>query len=343
MRLFFTGYSKEYKKYFFDEVSKLKDLYRDSVDINWYEFVHVISKHIQVNIDDTSRDILQNYEKEVYRKYLVDSGVDLFSPKPSKKRKRYKHSYVTPVNIPKDDIYKSRFKKLSRKENVVLHDALGKKSTDILIDKFDINIRQLNIKELYENQWLGDEVINFYMKMLQERDIELCGYSKKRRSSHYYNTFFMFLLVDFEGYNYDNVRKWSRRFKIFHKDKIFCPVNVNYQHWSLLVIYIQEKKIIFYDSAGVNGKKYLEGALQYLVDEADKINYYFDKNDWTLISYADGLPSQENGYDCGVYIMMYADFITDNLPLVFSQEHIDLFRKKICLNILNGSLNYPLF
>ena len=181
--------------------------------------------------------------------------------------------------------------------------------------------------EIYENQWLNNDVIDFYMKMLHERDMMLCVQDKSRRSSHYYSCYFMTLLLPPNGYNYSN-EKLVEEVQCFRKEKIFCPINVNASHWSMLVIYIQEKRIAYYDSMQVHGKKYLDGALQYLVDESLTMNRPFDKEQWTLITYADGLPLQENDYDCGVFALMYADFITDDLPLVFGQQHMELFRKK---------------
>ena len=40
--------------------------------------------------------------------------------------------------------------------------------------------------EVYENQWLKGDAINFYMKILAECDMELCGDDINRRSLHYY-------------------------------------------------------------------------------------------------------------------------------------------------------------
>jgi sentrin-specific protease 1 len=43
-----------------------------------------------------------------------------------------------------------------------------------------------------------------------------------------------------------------------------------------------------------------------------------------------------SGYDCGVFTCMFADFISANRPLDFSQEHIPHCRKVIALAIMNG-------
>ena len=88
--------------------------------------------------------------------------------------------------------------------------------------------------------------------------------------------------------------------------------------------------------------KYLNGALRYLGDEAKKLGRGFLPNEWELVpTDLINTPQQLNGYDCGVFTIMFTDFLTDNLPLDFSQEHMLLFRKKICANIIRGSLIYP--
>jgi len=86
--------------------------------------------------------------------------------------------------------------------------------------------------------------------------------------------------------------------------------------------------------------KYLNGALRYLGDEAKKRKIVFSPGDWKLVSSDKYTPQQENGFDCGVFTIMFADFLTDNLPLAFSGEYMPLFRKKICANIIRDSLNY---
>ena len=106
-------------------------------------------------------------------------------------------------------------------------------------------------------------------------------------------------------------------------------------------MYIQEKRIQYYDSMSGLGTRYLNAALRYLGDEAKKRNIAgFDAADWTLIPSVDGTPQQNNGTDCGVFTVMFADFITDDLQLVFSQTDINLFRRKICANVLRGELKY---
>ena len=91
-----------------------------------------------------------------------------------------------------------------------------------------------------------------------------------------------------------------------------------------------------------NDSKYLQALLRYLKDEAKKISFDFNEKDWTLFV-DDAIPKQDNGYDCGVFVCMFADFLTDNLPFAFSQADMDLFRKKIFVSIKRQKIGYPYY
>ncbi|KAI2509478.1 Ulp1 protease family [Fragilaria crotonensis] len=62
-----------------------------------------------------------------------------------------------------------------------------------------------------------------------------------------------------------------------------------------------------------------------------------DAEEWKLIPTRDDTPRQLNGFDCGVFTCMFADFLSNDCPLVFSQKHITQCRERIALSIMNGS------
>lgn len=62
-------------------------------------------------------------------------------------------------------------------------------------------------------------------------------------------------------------------------------------------------------------------------------------SEWTVITQEAGVPQQgSNGNECGVFTMMCADFLSDNLPMTYSLQEIDYFRLKIAADILRGNL-----
>ncbi len=59
-------------------------------------------------------------------------------------------------------------------------------------------------------------------------------------------------------YNYMNIQRWFSKVPqkdIFKLKYIICPVNIDNVHWTIAVIFMEEKRIQWYDSCGGTGKK----------------------------------------------------------------------------------------
>ena len=222
----------------------------------------------------------------------------------------------------------------------------GPRNDEVLIDKFNVEMRRKDLTTLRDGSWLNDEVINFYMQLLKQREARLCEVDPTRLPNRYMNSFFVHKLLDAEGkYVYSNVRRWTKAFDVFQSDKVFFPVNLSNTHWTLAVVHVQERYIAYYDSMAGTGMKYLKALLQWVQDEhKDKKGSELDTSDWRLEPCdAESTPQQMNGVDCGVFTTMFADFLSDALPLMsFQQMHIPMFRRKIAHFILNGELDYPI-
>jgi sentrin-specific protease 1 len=221
----------------------------------------------------------------------------------------------------------------------------------LLIDKFATPMTQEKIICLRPRIWLNDEVINFYMILLEERDKKLIRInpSSGRIMSHYFNSFFMEKLLgpNHDKYAYSNVERWTKKFDIFARDKIFIPINISKSHWTIAVLFMKIKEIHYYDSSMDDLEmKYLEELRHWLIDDAKaKKGLDLDTSDWKLIPQPQ-CPQQANGFDCGVFSIMIADFLTDDLPVMeglYSQINMPYFRSKIMRDILRGKLNYPIF
>lgn len=106
-------------------------------------------------------------------------------------------------------------------------------------------------------------------------------------------------------------------------------------HWCLAVIDPPEKRIVYFDSLGDQGiqcRKHLFQSVaptlfdfvagvavaamscavhRYLQDEhQDKRKAPMDTSGWDISSPADKLPQQRNGFDCGVFLCIFADYFT---------------------------------
>ncbi|KAH0501645.1 Sentrin-specific protease 2 [Microtus ochrogaster] len=85
---------------------------------------------------------------------------------------------------------------------------------------------------------------------------------------------------------------------------------------------------------GPNGQKrpdILVMIFQYLQDES-KVRRDIDLNpmEWKQHSMtAEEIPLQLNQSDCGMFTCKYADYISREQPITFSQQHVPLFRKQM--------------
>jgi Ulp1 family protease len=244
-----------------------------------------------------------------------------------------------------EELIQKRRANLSPEELATFQSAIEYPSNEVLTEKFNIDMTRTKFRDLRPRTWLNDEIINFYMCLLMERDEKLSDESVNavRRTSHYFNSFFMCKLLTECGYNYGAVKRWSKKFDVFEKDKIFIPINIRNTHWTLAVVYVLKKEIAYYDSMSGVGRQYLSALLRWLQDEAkEKKGITLDVSDWTLIDSHEGedVPQQHNGFDCGVFTTICADYISDDLPLVYSQQEMPLNRAKIGAAILRGVIEY---
>ena len=94
----------------------------------------------------------------------------------------------------------------------------------------------------------------------------------------------------------------------------------------------------FCPEQGGDGMHYLENIKRYIEDEhMDKKKTPLSCSDeWNLVPCQMNTPRQKNGYDCGVFTCMFADFLSKDCPLVFGQDHVNQCRNRIALSILEG-------
>ena len=169
------------------------------------------------------------------------------------------------------------------------------------------NFRRLryNANDKATEKWLDDSVINGFLKLAKERDKE-----KNSEKCVFLHSSFATKLFDIvktgspDGYDYNSVavlQRYQRRFKdenIFQHEMAFIPVNVSDQHWVLLVIFIQEKKIKLYDSLNYGGlDTMVASTFRYLKEEHRRLygNNMITEG-WTLeAANKEEDPQQSNG------------------------------------------------
>jgi sentrin-specific protease 1 len=224
------------------------------------------------------------------------------------------------------------------------------KETKVLVDVRQQQVTRKQLLCMDYGTWLNDEAINTYCVLMQERDT-LMRHNPPGTLDHppppcnFFSSFFLTQLFMNDGkYNYGNVQKWTipRKLEtngldlegfsnIFDLDLLLFPANINNAHWSLAVIDLKKQEFVYYDSMGGNaeGMDILNHLAQWLQDESiNKRGVQIDVSGWKRIFPSD-IPKQVNGYDCGLFTLMYADRLGMGLPFEFNQDQMDAIRVKV--------------
>lgn len=207
----------------------------------------------------------------------------------------------------------------------------GGSQDEILSEGFRLTITRKDLQTLSHLNWLNDEVINFYMNLLVERSKQ-----PDLPSAYTFNTFFFPKL---RSSGYSAVRRWTKKVDIFSVDLILVPVHLGV-HWCLSVVDFRNKSITYFDSMGGNNDEACRILLNYLKQESeDKKGQKMETSGWSLKSKRPNeIPQQMNGSDCGMFTCKYAEYITKDRSITFTQKHMPYFRKRMVWEILNRKL-----
>ena len=165
----------------------------------------------------------------------------------------------------------------------------------------------------------------------------------------FYSTFFYSKLTEDSkdngrvvdsAYCYANVRRWTTRAKVnvFACELALIPINFSNTHWALAKVSFDERKIYVYDSlgSGASAERVYSTLHRWLRDEfVDKMPLGYDLciDSW-VHARPQNSPRQKNGYDCGVFMLVNADFLSCGQEPDFKQEHMGHFRShlaRVCM------------
>jgi Ulp1 family protease len=206
---------------------------------------------------------------------------------------------------------------------------------EIIIDRFAIPLSYKDFKCLKSCVWLNDNVINFYINMLD-------SYMKRKGENNLYlQTQFIQKLYENNEYSFDRLKiTWGRKTQkenIGDYGKIFVPIHAGENHWVLILINVTGKEMTFYDSIKMSedrySKIYFPVVQQWMRDKG----YKYDSN-WkqTIID----CPRQVGFNDCGIFMLACMDCLSNETNLLYSQNDVDVLRLKIASSIKNGRLLY---
>jgi hypothetical protein len=185
------------------------------------------------------------------------------------------------------------------------------------------------------SQWLNDETINGYLKLVTD----LGNKAQTATAIPKYHAFTSFFMTTLLEKGYEGIKRWSKRAKIdgkklFDVQDVFIPINRNL-HWTVLVVSPKHRAIRYYDSLCGNGRPYVAAAIHWLRGE---LGPAFIEGDW-MIDNAAPSPMQNNGSDCGVFAVTTAkQLMLGRSPMGYGPREIPIQRRRIVAELVAGKL-----
>ena len=238
-----------------------------------------------------------------------------------------------------DDDRRKAHRAIRAPDRQLVAEMLGKNSPVEVLRFVNAEVFGEHTQRLSPSGWLVDEVVNYYMFLLQERDALVCASDGSRKPCHFFNSFFFTKLLENGSYNYRQVKRWTKRFDLFSRSKVFAPVNVGNMHWCMVMFDVARKEVRYFDSMGAGGEPYLKAMKRYLEDEHRTKKGSELEGGWTLTRTTRDTPRQTNGYDCGVFASFCAHYMSLQEQLDFSQDDIQHFRIRMMVDILNKRIH----
>ncbi len=204
-------------------------------------------------------------------------------------------------------------------------------------DKFRVSFKHCDLLRLNPGVWLNDEVINFFMKLCEERETKASRMTG--RSNLYMNSFFYQKLICYgEGFKYSSVEKWTKGIDVFTYNQVFIPIHAA-QHWSIVHVSMLQREIAFLDSLGKDGEGILKDVLRWLKEEYASKHKSREESFGPFSIKKVVCPRQMNGDDCGVFALAFVDLLANELPInVMTQCLCERVRKLIAFWIVRGHL-----
>ncbi|KAJ3063296.1 SUMO1 sentrin specific peptidase 1 [Podochytrium sp. JEL0797] len=229
---------------------------------------------------------------------------------------------------------KNSFPYLTPAANDIVNRAFARQGPDPVVKGFNVDLTRADVATLYPATWLNDEIINFYGQMLMERAKRNPG--GKYPKIHFFNTFFYTTLKE-QGF--DRIKRWSKKFDVFALDYLIIPVHLG-MHWCCSVINFKDKRIEYYDSLKGGNPELFEVYRGYLQKESmDKKKVPFDFEGWVDYCPKD-IPGQLNGFDCGVFTCMYAEYRSREAVFDFTQDRMPYIRRRMVHEICTKKLQF---
>lgn len=190
-------------------------------------------------------------------------------------------------------------------------------------------VKRCELNAIAPKRWLSDQVIDSYMLLINKRSQKDPTLPKILAM----RVFYLRLLMNFGSENIGTEN-------FFNFDYVLLPHHqANRNHWSLIVIDIKQQSIAYYDSlhSPTQGDEVMQKLLEHLENIALNKKVRWNKAEWTT-NHVSNCPQQTNGYDCGVFACVFANYLALNAKSPFTQEHMEYYRLRMIYELCEDKL-----
>jgi len=242
--------------------------------------------------------------------------------------------YLSKINYIQTPQNRTMFPGYNEKVFIELKNLISNKTLNDPVDTsmvYGISKVQDLLRVFLPNVWLNDLIIQQYINLL----IKNCNSNNVLD----FNTFF-FEIVAQHGFN-GYIKRYIKEINLLNYNKIIVPTHLDNNHWCLLVVEINKRKIIYFDSLGffdiaLEKMKVLAGFLneEYL----EKKLHLRKRKDLTWNIYIGKSPRQENSIDCGIFLCTNARYYILEEQINFNQGDIPLIRQRMSYELIHNTL-----
>eukprot|EP00474_Spongospora_subterranea_P009399 CRZ09857.1 hypothetical protein [Spongospora subterranea] len=198
--------------------------------------------------------------------------------------------------------------------------------------KYSVRISNGDIESLDPGEFLNDTIIDFKLAEIRHRH--------NNPRFHVFTSFFYKRFVTSKQ-SYDSVKRWADKEDLFSKDYWLIPIN-EMLHWTLAVVCnpnssdsSAEPVMLYFDSLGLSGARAFGVIKNYVAAALSSGRRRLKCHDSILtieknFKFLDvDVPRQSNSFDCGIYLLLFADLFMSEPPNLSSPHMPNWFGRSL--------------
>jgi Ulp1 family protease len=209
-----------------------------------------------------------------------------------------------------------------------------------------LSVLAKDLRRFQDGELLNDECVNLAMYLSRMDDDILCSENGSRRRSHCFSSFLLPRITGGRnGFDHSSAKRWGAKVPggdLFALEMVFIPVHVSLVHWALVVVFLAQKKVQYFDSlrncfgSGVEYTRLVKRFLKAVAKGQGKTDLANDIGSWEVVTDQTDTPQQTGGVDCGVFVCSFVHCLLRGMsPPPFGMEEIPAIRKRMAFRILS--------